>query len=85
MLFFNLMFINQVVLDKFVKPSKLVVDYKTEITGVTAEDLERATLSVADIQKKLRRFLSKGTIMVGHSLNNDLNGKQKASNYLYIC
>ncbi|VVB18225.1 unnamed protein product [Arabis nemorensis] len=62
-----------VVLDKFVKPSKLVVDYKTEITGVTAEDLEKATLSVADIQKKLRRFLSKGTIMVGHSLNNDLN------------
>lgn len=67
------------------KPSKLVVDYKTEITGVTAEDLEKATLSVADIQKKLRRFLSKGTILVGHSLNNDLNGKQKAPNCLYMC
>lgn len=64
----------QVVLDKFVKPSLPVVDYKTEITGVTAEDLEKATLSVADIQKKLRRFLSKGTILVGHGLHNDLQG-----------
>ncbi|XP_056843430.1 small RNA degrading nuclease 3 [Raphanus sativus] len=62
----------KVVLDKFVKPSLPVVDYKTEITGVTAEDLEKATLSVADIQKKLRRFLSKGTILVGHGLHNDL-------------
>ncbi|KAL0657004.1 hypothetical protein Bca4012_077588 [Brassica carinata] len=62
----------KVVLDKFVKPSLPVIDYKTEITGVTAEDLEKATLSVADIQKKLRRFLSKGTILVGHGLHNDL-------------
>ncbi|KAG2327214.1 hypothetical protein Bca52824_009942 [Brassica carinata] len=62
----------KVVLDKFVKPSLPVVDYKTEITGVTAEDLEKATLSVADIQKKLQRFLSKGTILVGHGLHNDL-------------
>ncbi|KAL1196506.1 Small RNA degrading nuclease 3 [Cardamine amara subsp. amara] len=62
----------KVVLDKFVKPDKPVVDYKTEITGVTAEDLEKATLSVTDIQKKLRRFLSMGTILVGHGLHNDL-------------
>jgi len=62
----------KVVLDKFVKPDKPVIDYKTDITGVTAEDLERATLSVADIQKKLRRFLSVGTILVGHGLHNDL-------------
>ncbi|KAF8049139.1 hypothetical protein N665_2285s0006 [Sinapis alba] len=62
----------RVVLDKFVKPSLPVTDYKTDITGVTAEDLEKATLSVADIQKKLRRFLSKGTILVGHGLHNDL-------------
>ncbi|CAA7034596.1 unnamed protein product [Microthlaspi erraticum] len=62
----------KVVLDKYVKPSLPVVDYKTDITGVTAEDVEKATLSVADIQKKLRRFLCAGTILVGHGLNNDL-------------
>ncbi|EOA15059.1 hypothetical protein CARUB_v10028420mg [Capsella rubella] len=62
----------KVVLDKFVKPDKPVINYKTDITGVTADDLERATLSVTDIQKKLRRFLSVGTILVGHGLHNDL-------------
>lgn len=41
------------VLDKFVKPDKPVINYKTEITGVTAEDLEKATLSVTNIQKKI--------------------------------
>lgn len=71
---------NQVVLDKYVKPSLPVVDYKTDITGVTAEDVEKATLTVADIQKKLRRFLSVGTILVGHGLNNDLQGKQVEQN-----
>lgn len=72
------------VLDKFVKPDKTVINYKTDITGVTAEDLERATLSVTDIQKKLRRFLSQGTILVGHGLHNDLKGKHKAPKFLYI-
>ncbi|CAN8258591.1 unnamed protein product [Cochlearia groenlandica] len=62
----------KVVLDKFVKPDKPVFNYKTEITGITPEDVENATLSVSDIQKKLRRFLTKGTILVGHGLNNDL-------------
>lgn len=38
------------ILDEFVKPDKPVVDYRTYITGITAEDIEKATLSVADIQ-----------------------------------
>ncbi|XP_033131879.1 small RNA degrading nuclease 3-like, partial [Brassica rapa] len=59
----------KVFINNFVKPSLPVIDYKTDITGVTAEDLEKETLSVADIQKKLRRFLSKGTILVGHGLH----------------
>jgi len=42
--------INQVILDEFVKPNQPVVDYRTFITGLTAQDLEKATLSVVDIQ-----------------------------------
>ncbi|XP_010527919.1 PREDICTED: small RNA degrading nuclease 1-like [Tarenaya hassleriana] len=61
-----------VILDKFVNPNKPVTDYRTDITGVTAADIEKATLSMVDIQKKMRRFLSRDTILVGHSLNNDL-------------
>lgn len=38
------------ILDQFVKPDKRIVDYRTVITGVTAQDIEKATLSVVDIQ-----------------------------------
>jgi len=42
-----------VILDEFVKPGKAVVDYRTDITGITAEDIENATLSLVDIQVPL--------------------------------
>lgn len=38
------------ILDKFVKPAKPIVDYRTAITGLTAHDIEKATLTVVDIQ-----------------------------------
>ncbi|XP_047318983.1 small RNA degrading nuclease 1-like [Impatiens glandulifera] len=59
-------------LNEFVKPDKAVVDYRSEITGLTAKDLEGARSSLADVQKSMRRLLSHGTILVGHGLNNDL-------------
>ncbi|XP_019090277.1 PREDICTED: small RNA degrading nuclease 2 [Camelina sativa] len=62
----------KVILDEFVKPHQPVVDYRTFITGLAAKDLEKATLSVADIQEKLQMFLSEDTVLVGQSLNNDL-------------
>ncbi|XP_019085552.1 PREDICTED: putative small RNA degrading nuclease 4 [Camelina sativa] len=84
----------KVILNEFVKPDKAIVDYRTTITGVTAEDVKNATLSLVDIllkmsfylfiflrdhiftcmfvQAKLRPYLSMGTILVGHSLNHDL-------------
>ncbi|XAR74025.1 Exoribonuclease II [Bertholletia excelsa] len=62
----------QVKLNELVKPNKAIVDYRSEITGVTAADLEGVTYSLADVQKSMKKLLSHGTILVGHSLNNDL-------------
>lgn len=62
----------EVKLHELVKPDKAIIDYKTDITGVSSQDLESVTRSLADIQKKLKRLLSNGTILVGHSLHNDL-------------
>ncbi|KAE8701193.1 Small RNA degrading nuclease 3 [Hibiscus syriacus] len=62
----------QVKIDEHVKPTKAVADYRSEITGVTAGDLNGVTCSVADIQKSMMKLLSGGTILVGHSLHNDL-------------
>ncbi|KAJ4910581.1 Small RNA degrading nuclease 1 [Raphanus sativus] len=63
---------SKVILDQFVKPDKRIVDFRTVITGVTAQDIEKATLSVVDIQRELQPYLSNGAILVGHSLNNDM-------------
>ncbi|KAM7510415.1 hypothetical protein LguiB_009290 [Lonicera macranthoides] len=62
----------QVKLDELVNPNKAVADYRTEITGVSAKDIDGVTYSLADVQKSLKNLLRHGTILVGHSLNNDL-------------
>lgn len=58
-------------LHEFVNPGKVVADYRTSITGVSAEDLSGATSSLADIKRSIRKLLN-GSILVGHSLSNDL-------------
>lgn len=40
----------QVKLNELVKPNKAVADYRTEITGVSAEDLEGVACSLTYIQ-----------------------------------
>ncbi|OMO56611.1 Exonuclease [Corchorus capsularis] len=62
----------QVKINEYVNPYKTVADYRTEITGIDAESLEGVTRSLADIQKSMKKLLSDGTILVGHSLHNDL-------------
>ncbi|KAL0343732.1 UNVERIFIED_CONTAM: Small RNA degrading nuclease 3 [Sesamum angustifolium] len=62
----------QVKLDEVVNPDKAIADYRTEITGISAKDLDGVTHSLKDVQKSLKKLLSHGTILVGHSLNNDL-------------
>lgn len=62
----------EVKLHEFVKPNKAVADYRTDITGVSEEDLDGITCSLADIQHSLKKLLSHGAILVGHSLSNDL-------------
>lgn len=37
-------------MDEIVRPNKAVADYRTEITGITAADLEGVMYSLADVQ-----------------------------------
>ncbi|KAL6224861.1 hypothetical protein ACLB2K_003716 [Fragaria x ananassa] len=62
----------EVKLDELVNPDKEVADYRTEITGVAASELAGVTCTLADIQKSFKKLLSDGTILIGHSLCNDL-------------
>ncbi|XP_078151029.1 uncharacterized protein LOC144546362 isoform X2 [Carex rostrata] len=61
-----------VLIDKYICPGKPVKDYRTHITGISAEDLDGVTCTLAKIQKSFRKILKKGTILIGHSLFFDL-------------
>ncbi|KAG6421683.1 hypothetical protein SASPL_118240 [Salvia splendens] len=62
----------KVKLDKVVNPNKAIADYRTDITGISAKDLDGVTYTLNDVQKSMRKLLSHETILVGHSVNNDL-------------
>ncbi|XP_011867510.1 PREDICTED: RNA exonuclease 3 isoform X2 [Vollenhovia emeryi] len=62
----------EVVYDEHVKPSSEVIDYNTRFSGITEESMLRATKTLPDVQNDLLGLIYAETILMGHSLANDL-------------
>nr|XP_025042549.1 RNA exonuclease 1 homolog [Pelodiscus sinensis] len=62
----------QVAYNTLVKPDNEIIDYNTRFSGVTEEDLKNTSSSIRDVQAILLNLFSDDTILIGHSLENDL-------------
>lgn len=60
----------EIIMDKYVKPTKPVIDYRTQYSGITPVHLEDAA-NFADVQAEVSR-IKFNRILVGHALHNDL-------------
>ena len=65
-------FHRKVVYDKFLLPENPIIDYNTKFSGITKEHMEGVTLTLGDVQKHLLALIAHDTILIGHSLENDL-------------
>ncbi|KAJ8603173.1 hypothetical protein MRB53_042226 [Persea americana] len=62
-----------IVLDELVKPENPITDYLTAYSGMTKEKLEPVTTTLSEVRQRFIGLLKPDTIIVGHSLNSDLN------------
>ncbi|KAE8883511.1 hypothetical protein PF005_g123 [Phytophthora fragariae] len=50
----------------------LMVDPKTDIHGITPQQIASCKITMAQAQKKMLKYINSDTIVVGHSVNGDL-------------
>ncbi|XP_019363247.1 PREDICTED: putative RNA exonuclease NEF-sp isoform X2 [Gavialis gangeticus] len=66
----------QCLLDELIKPETQILNYFTRYSGITRKILLPVKTKLADVQDKLKKLLPHDAILVGHSLNADLQALQ---------
>lgn len=61
-----------IIVDQFVQPENLILDYNTPYSGIVPADLNGVKTTLADAQALLLKVLNHDSILIGHGLENDL-------------
>lgn len=64
------------------KPDNKIIDYLTRWSGITADKLEGVKTTLEDVQRHLQTILPSDAILIGQSLNADLNAIQMLHPYI---
>jgi len=57
--------------DKYVKPTEPVVDYRTNVSGITQKHLDEQGIDFETVQAEVAKIIE-NKILVGHAIHNDL-------------
>ncbi|XP_036337243.1 small RNA degrading nuclease 5 [Rhagoletis pomonella] len=72
----------ETVYETLVMPTNKIVDYLTPYSGITAEMMQIVTKTLGDVQRELKELLPPDAILVGQSLNFDLNAMKMMHPYV---
>jgi hypothetical protein len=64
----------ETIIDLLIKPDSPILDYRTQFSGMTALLLNPIKTTLLQVQLLLARLIVNKTIVIGHSLENDLKG-----------
>ncbi|KAL7303456.1 hypothetical protein TKK_0004638 [Trichogramma kaykai] len=71
-----------VVYETLVKPPHEIIDYLTEYSGITEEMMENVTITLKDVQESIKKILPADAILVGQSLDSDLQALKMMHPYV---
>lgn len=72
----------QSVYETLVRPSSKIIDYLTPWSGITKDMMENVTMTLEEVQKDVCNLLPADAILVGQSLNCDLNAMKLMHPYV---
>lgn len=70
------------VYETLVRPANRITDYLTQYSGITEDIMRKVTKNLKEVQKEVSELLPPDAILVGQSLNSDLNAMRMMHPYV---